>query len=727
MKEPVTSIYEFGEFRLDAARGEFLSNDVPIAIKPKAFDILHVLVENAGRVVTKEEIFDRVWPDSFVEETNLSHHIFNLRKALGESEENKFIVTVPKRGYRFVCDVRTISGGETRDVASAPFPAGPAAQPRGRTGFVIALGVLAVMLVLSVFAWMRFRNDTPVTAAPVASPTRERMTIERITNSGVNGGAAISADGKYISYARNGETGGGTLFVKHTSSNVETQLLEPAQRVFGIKAFSPDGAYIYYISYEKDLTQGGLFRIPIFGGEPVKLFENLRAFFSLSPDGRQAAFFRSEQGAGGAGLMIADLDGSGREKKLTVDTGQDFQFTNVLAWSPDGTKLAVAASVDKKVVSDESVQGLYSLDIASGRMVLLTNEKWREIGAMVWTPDSGSLLFVGSRPRTGSQIYKLLVPSGEVTRITNDLHNYGNYGMGITADGSTIVADIWEGSAQIWLQDANARTEARQLTNGMVDGVFGVTAMPDGQIIYAAPSGFNYDLWSLREKDGAVEGRPLILDDATEIHPFASPDGSFIVFSGDRAGSRHIFRIAADGTNLRQLTEGDSVDELPTVSSDSKWVFYQSGTSEGIRIRKVPSEGGEPVTVNDFESLAPAVSPDGKFLACIEPNVRLVTIGKLTIISAEDGQRVKSFDIIPHEYYYRTPSWSRDGRFIVFRTIQNGVGNLWKQSLAGGAPQRITNFNSQLIYTFSPTADGKNFILSRGRNTVNVVSLKNFR
>ncbi len=454
----------------------------------------------------------------------------------------------------------------------------------------------------------------------------------------------------------------------------------------------------------------------------------MRPFFSLSPDGRQAAFFRSEEAVGGASLVIGELDSSGRAKKLAVDTGRDFHFTNVLAWSPDGTRMAVVGWVDNNAVSDEPAQGLYSVYIASGQMVLLTNEKWREIGAMVWTPDSGSILFIGSRPRTGSQIYKILVPSGELTRITNDLHNYGNYGMGVTADGSTIVADIWEGSAQIWFQDTNPRSEARQLTNGMVDGVIGVTATPDGRIIYAAQSGLSYDLWSLTEKDGSVEGRPLTVDDANEIHPFASPDGSFLVFSSDKGGgTRHIFRIAPDGTDLRQLTESDSVDELPTVSSDSKWIFYQSGTSEGIRIRKVPSDGGEPVTINDFESLAPALSPDGKFLACIEPSASLVTIGKLTIISAEDGQRVRSFDVVPHEYYYQAPRWSRDGRFIVFRTIQNGVGNLWGQSIAGGPPQRITNFNSQLIFTFSFTADGNGFVMSRGRNTVNVVSLKNFR
>ena len=94
--------YEFGDFLLDRGERLLTRQGRPLDVTPKALEILLLLVENAGRTVTKEEIFGRVWPDSYVEETNLSHHIFRLRKILGETEAAKFIETVPKRGYKFV-------------------------------------------------------------------------------------------------------------------------------------------------------------------------------------------------------------------------------------------------------------------------------------------------------------------------------------------------------------------------------------------------------------------------------------------------------------------------------------------------------------------------------------------------------------------------------------------------------------------------------------------------
>jgi len=84
----------------------FDGDNAVVDATPKALKILCVLVESDERVVSKEEIISRVWADSFVEEANLSYNIFYLRRALGECAEHKFIETVPKRGYRFVAQIR---------------------------------------------------------------------------------------------------------------------------------------------------------------------------------------------------------------------------------------------------------------------------------------------------------------------------------------------------------------------------------------------------------------------------------------------------------------------------------------------------------------------------------------------------------------------------------------------------------------------------------------------
>jgi DNA-binding winged helix-turn-helix (wHTH) protein/tetratricopeptide (TPR) repeat protein len=101
--------YEFGPFRMDPGRRALLRENESVPVTPKAFETLLALVRRSRDVVSKEELLKEVWPDSFVEESNLSQNIFLLRKALGDTAENReYIVTLPGRGYRFAAPVRTV-------------------------------------------------------------------------------------------------------------------------------------------------------------------------------------------------------------------------------------------------------------------------------------------------------------------------------------------------------------------------------------------------------------------------------------------------------------------------------------------------------------------------------------------------------------------------------------------------------------------------------------------
>ncbi|MBS1790600.1 MAG: helix-turn-helix transcriptional regulator [Acidobacteria bacterium] len=111
MSQSSPQIYDFGNFRLDASKRLLLRDGEVVMLKSKDFDLLSVLVEHAGKVLGKDDLLKLVWPDSFVEEGNLSVHIFALRRALGETpEDHNFIVTIPGRGYSFVAEVRQTTG-----------------------------------------------------------------------------------------------------------------------------------------------------------------------------------------------------------------------------------------------------------------------------------------------------------------------------------------------------------------------------------------------------------------------------------------------------------------------------------------------------------------------------------------------------------------------------------------------------------------------------------------
>src|SRR5262249_2023313 len=109
MSNPVQLAYQFGNFRLVPAEKQLLHNGKAVPLAPKVFDTLLLLVESRGRLLEKDELLKRLWPDSFVEEVALAHNISQLRKALQQDNEpSHFIETIPKRGYRFTAEVESL-------------------------------------------------------------------------------------------------------------------------------------------------------------------------------------------------------------------------------------------------------------------------------------------------------------------------------------------------------------------------------------------------------------------------------------------------------------------------------------------------------------------------------------------------------------------------------------------------------------------------------------------
>src|SRR6202041_3020784 len=108
---PVNNLYRFGEFVLDPGMRSLSRADSPVSVTPKAFDVLLFLAQNPNRLVTKQELLEAVWGDTFVEEGNLTQYISHLRKALGDnSEDSRLIVTIARKGYQFTARVTVVAG-----------------------------------------------------------------------------------------------------------------------------------------------------------------------------------------------------------------------------------------------------------------------------------------------------------------------------------------------------------------------------------------------------------------------------------------------------------------------------------------------------------------------------------------------------------------------------------------------------------------------------------------
>jgi TolB-like protein/DNA-binding winged helix-turn-helix (wHTH) protein len=187
MSEEVTRVYEFGAFRLDAADGRLLRDGQAVPLAPKAFEALVALVESDGRTLSRDDLINRLWPESFVEEGNLKVTIFKLRKALGEHDgQEQYIETIPRRGYRFIVPVRVHEVAPARlilekrttshvliEQEEAPDPpqvgtvtAAPGALRRRLHKRAWALGLLLVALCAAVVSYRLLGNQRQTGTAP---------------------------------------------------------------------------------------------------------------------------------------------------------------------------------------------------------------------------------------------------------------------------------------------------------------------------------------------------------------------------------------------------------------------------------------------------------------------------------------------------------------------------------------------------------------------------------
>src|SRR5687767_10294353 len=126
MSENNTHGYEFGPYRLDLAQRVLTRAGETVSLTPKATDILTLLVTNAGQLVPRDELLKQIWPETFVEESNLTQNIFLLRRTLGDDRPApKYIETVVRRGYRFIANVRTTGAA---DALARPTPGSQSAN-----------------------------------------------------------------------------------------------------------------------------------------------------------------------------------------------------------------------------------------------------------------------------------------------------------------------------------------------------------------------------------------------------------------------------------------------------------------------------------------------------------------------------------------------------------------------------------------------------------------------
>jgi Tol biopolymer transport system component/DNA-binding winged helix-turn-helix (wHTH) protein len=750
--------YRFGEFELDPVRRSLSKDGKAIALKPKVFETLLVLVRNSGRVMDKDELMGQVWPDTVVEEVNLAHNISVLRKALGQrSDENRFIITVPGRGYGFVAEVTRnqrnapaasavseyeltrshfVVEEETGETdlsdASRPYTAEADTRRTHLTGrllpettgrgfqhrrFILLLsGGLIVLLVLSGgFLVWRYYSQRARRGNSDAIPYAEAK-IKQLTTKGTVRWAVLSRDGKFYAYTLTERDGGKeSLWLGQTDGGNDLELRPPDDIVYNGLAFSPDDKTIYFTVNGGAQSQNGFFKLPLLGGVAEKLSNDVKAQFALSSDGKQIAFFRTNKETESTAVVIANLDGTGMRELVTRP--MDKPFGLCADWSPDGSLLAVSAAGDSTKESRE----VFVVRVADGHLEQLSAFEWIRISNLVWTPDARGLILVAQDKREGFRsLWHVDHRTGDARRLSRDTDGYGA-ALSLSADGNSLLATQVRRESNIWIAPAGDLAAARQVTFSSINGLYGYYGFdwtPDDRIVFSAGIDRALAIYSMDLNGGQT--RQLTSGGFSDQTPNVTADGRFIVFQSNRGGSSEIWRAGLDGSDLRQLTTGGG-DHSPHTTPDGKWVVYVSTRDGKSFVWRIPIEGGESVRLTDKESSNPRVSPDGTLIACsyrADPK----SAGQLALLKTEDGAPVKLFDVPRSARFNDSIRWTPDGKAVCYRDNINGI---WRQAIDGGEPQRLAGLPEEASFRYGWSRDGKHFAFARGRALADAVLITN--
>jgi Tol biopolymer transport system component/DNA-binding winged helix-turn-helix (wHTH) protein len=727
-------IYEFDDFQLELDEHKLLRRGRVIPLHGKAFEMLVVLIRNRGQLLTKDELFQLVWPDQIVEESNLTVNMSAIRRALGERASNPhYITTISGRGYRFNGDVRQFTGEALtieresfarvtveQEETESRFGLGPSVTQMARVFHritshrVLLLGLCAVILGLGgVGLWMRAHRTS-------AAPLRWSKVSQRrfVTQGGIPYRVAISPDGKSVVY-RQRINGKDSLWLGQVDSNHSVMINDEPEVSYYTLAFSPDGQNIYATARDRRQKQTKLLRMPMLGGVATELTADIDSDVTFSPDGSKIAFVRYNSGLKQATIQIADAaDGKNEHSISALNAPRKFSSEG-LSWSPDGKLIAVGANT-----GDQGKTEIVTVRVADGAIEKLSSRAWGVVGHLAWVSSQTGVIVVtleNGVSRRG-KIWFLPFPKAEAREISSGLDIFQTNSLSIATNG-TVAVLRGHLTSEIRIAPGGDVGRSRLVYSGVepgYEGVDGLAWTPDGRLLFSAYVGESQAIWQIN-LDGK-QARQLTSNsgDVVDRHMNVTHDGRYIVFYSNRSGRFQIWRANSDGTDLRALTSGGN-NSWPSISPDGQWVIYNCNRANISTICRLSIEGGEPVQLAPGAGSRPELSPDGKYIAFFEPSSSALV--RLAVMSSSGGSPIKTFDV-PNTMFATEISWTPDGKALLYR---DGFLGVWRQQLDGNKPELAKGFEDKLLYQLAWSPDGKNLAYSTGAKGQEIVLLQEAR
>lgn len=692
---------EFGSFRIDTARRLLYRDGAVVDIPPKSFAVLIALVERRGQIVTKEDLLNSVWPETAVEENNLARSISTLRKALGEKlGENRYILTVPGRGYSFVAADAGTSNGTPKitETTSGSLSGNPRIAQLPTDRAIKAVGVFAAIVITTV-VWVSAQARSPRSSTHVH--------FQSIFTSQQYPSAALSPDGKSLVYAA-GELGRQTIRHRIIESGREIELPVGPNRSFGGLTFAPNGRHIFFIEKSGSKQNNILRELPLFGGPAREVAREIESPPTVSPDGSRLAFV-CETKAGESRLVIHRL-ADGEQEELAATRSPT--FLDYPAWSPDGQSIAH---------SEVTPDGVFLKKIeVHSRKHRRIGPRWKYIRRFTWLPE-GDLLI--SAMDTAEDRYTLwrVDRSGKSARITESVDSL--HSVAVSADGTRGITVAERSLTAVWVGMPKAQEVWKELLPA-AERVKAAWWTTDGKILL---------------ERGTAAGRSIYIvnPDAKEPQQLLAPgpyhnlrlcsDGRTVAYwlSHPAAAGLWTTDLATGGSSRLVALKGNTIAECQ--SKDGLISFASKDPDWWPGLWKIPLKGGQPQQVSQRAGEGTAISADGHYAAYFDQDGAASTQRKATqiaVVSLNGSGFEKRFDIAPTVSKQVPLRWIPGSNTITYADSRGGTTEIWGQPINGGAPSQITSLSGGLIMSFDWSPDGKRLVLSRGMRSFELLLLE---
>jgi Tol biopolymer transport system component/DNA-binding winged helix-turn-helix (wHTH) protein len=718
----------FGPFEADLQTQELRKNRVRLRLPGQSFQILKMLLDRPGELVSREELHKALWPsDTFVDfEHGVNAAVNRLREALGDSADCPSIIeTLPRRGYRFTGTINApptvpeivpqnvpkVSGEPVPGTSEFPAARQTKVRTSGRTRWMKISTAILVGVACATAVMISYRRIGPLADPPALAA------VPFTDYPGFEDCPAFSPDGSQIAFAWSGDPAkglkGAGLYVKAINSE---NLLRLAQHPFSCAAWSPDGTQIAF--QRRSGADTGIYLIPALGGPERKLRSTQGGWGGVtwSADGKWLAYPDLTRPTG----VIHPTDPL-RLYVLSLETLESRQIPHAnecLAesgpvFSHSGDRLAYVCLLK----TNDNEFGIYSLSLSGGspKMVAKFTTGWNGLNGFAWTADDKRLIV--ARPHVGRdfELDEVVLADGTLRKLP---FGEGACCPAISAKGDRLAYSAYTIHTDIWRKDLR-HTEAAGAK--LISSTYEQDAAqysPDGKhIAFTSNRGGADEIWM---SDG--DGTNLVrLSDSKSSKAGSSrwsPDSQKVAFDSRQSGRPQVYIVDIAERLPRKLITNVSDASTPSWSHDGNWLYFQATSDQ--RIFRCPAGGGDAVALSAGTGSYPFESYDGETVFFVSPadsgDLHMVSLKQPSTALRVKGMPALSdrslYTVVPRGIYFVPANASKSIQYFDLATRQ---------------VRKIFELDKEYDNSLSVSPDGRWILYTRAEENSDIMLVDHFK